>query len=174
MLRRRARQKDQVIKKRNKLPQGFKMEIVKLGKDIREALKEEGFQGDELEEEIDAVFIFALLMQGRIREYEENIKIRKEIWKALKEEGFQGDELEEEIDEVFDLELWRQERIKQDEVYKQKLQDEEKIRQEKRRQDEEEEKDEKDEEEERRAFQLTIINEANSREEKLRLCRQYL
>ena len=56
-----------------------KMETIKLREEIREAFKEEGFQGGELEEEVDEVFNQELLRQERIRKYEERIKEYEEI-----------------------------------------------------------------------------------------------
>ena len=52
-------------------------ETIKLRKEIREALKEEGFQGNELEEEIDEDFNQELLRHERIRKYEKDKRERK-------------------------------------------------------------------------------------------------
>ena len=81
----------------------LRWKLLSLEKDIREALKEEKFQRNELEEEIDAVFILALLRQE---------KIRKEIREVLLEEGYQGNDLKAKLEEVVKQELLRQEKIR--------------------------------------------------------------
>ena len=97
----------------------------------------------------------------------ETIKLRKEIREALKEEGYQGNELKEKIDEVFNQVL-----LRQDEERKRKGR--ERIRQDEARKAEERRQDEARKAEERRALELKRINEAKSREEKIRLCNQYI
>ena len=88
----------------------------------------------------------------------ETIKLRKEIREALKEEGYQGNELKEKIDKFFNQEL-----LRQDEERKRQDKESERIRQ-----------DETRKAEERRALELKKINQAKSREEKIRLCNQYI
>ena len=53
------------------------MGTIKLRKEILEALKEEGYQGNDLKEKVDEVFNQELLKQERIRKDEERERIRK-------------------------------------------------------------------------------------------------
>ena len=60
------------------------MDIVKLRKEIREALKEEGYQGNVLKEKVDEVFNQVLLRQDEERETIRQEEARKaEQRKAL-------------------------------------------------------------------------------------------
>ena len=64
------------------------METVKLRKEIREVLKKEGYQGNDLKAELEEVVNQELLRQERIRKDEERERIRKvEELKKKKEKG---------------------------------------------------------------------------------------